>query len=178
MTVHVRVCTECGEEYRPDIPRCADCGGMLQDRFDDEDGPAGTDADEAAAGQVVPAEGATEALAGQRAVFVSPRATDLVPLAEALEEEGLVFHMHEQPPQEDVRQASYSLLVAEHDLTRALEVLATLVAPGAEEGALAVATRFEEGRGYASCPACGAETREGALECADCGLAIGGGPAE
>ena len=34
MTDHVRVCRECGEEYRPEIVRCADCGGELEDRYD------------------------------------------------------------------------------------------------------------------------------------------------
>ena len=34
MTDHVRVCRECGEEYRPEIVRCADCGGELEDHYD------------------------------------------------------------------------------------------------------------------------------------------------
>ena len=33
--MHVRVCVECGEEYRPEIAVCADCGGALEDRRDD-----------------------------------------------------------------------------------------------------------------------------------------------
>ena len=36
MTDHVRVCRECGEEYRPEIVRCADCGGELEDRYEGE----------------------------------------------------------------------------------------------------------------------------------------------
>ena len=36
MTDHVRVCRECGEEYRPEVVRCADCGGELEDRFEGE----------------------------------------------------------------------------------------------------------------------------------------------
>ena len=37
MTDHVRVCRECGEEYRPEVVRCADCGGELEDRFEGEE---------------------------------------------------------------------------------------------------------------------------------------------
>ena len=36
MTDHVRVCRDCGEEYRPEIVRCADCGGELEDRYEGE----------------------------------------------------------------------------------------------------------------------------------------------
>jgi hypothetical protein len=32
----VRVCRECGEEYRPDVLVCADCGGELETRRADE----------------------------------------------------------------------------------------------------------------------------------------------
>ena len=33
MEVHVRVCRDCGEEYRPEIAVCADCGGELEDVY-------------------------------------------------------------------------------------------------------------------------------------------------
>ena len=36
MQVHIRVCRECGEEYRPHIVSCADCGGELEDVYEDE----------------------------------------------------------------------------------------------------------------------------------------------
>ena len=36
MPDHVRVCRDCGEEYRPEIVRCADCGGELEDRYEGE----------------------------------------------------------------------------------------------------------------------------------------------
>ena len=36
MATHVRVCRDCGEEYRPEVVRCADCGGVLEYRFEGE----------------------------------------------------------------------------------------------------------------------------------------------
>ena len=36
--MHVRVCVECGEEYRPEVAQCADCGGDLEDRHLGEGG--------------------------------------------------------------------------------------------------------------------------------------------
>ena len=48
--MHVRVCVDCGEEYRPQITACADCGGRLEDR--DDDGASGSSAG--------PADGETE----------------------------------------------------------------------------------------------------------------------
>jgi hypothetical protein len=172
MSAHVRVCRDCGEEYRPEIVSCADCGGELEDRFEGDEG-----GDDAPAAVTVVDPGPD--LSGHRPVFVSPRAADLVELADALREAGISFHFLEQPAQEEVRQASYALLVREQDLEAALRALAPLVAPEVEEGeAHAVASQFEEGRGYVRCPACGAETREGSPECAECGLALAGGPAE
>ena len=173
MSARVRVCRECGEEYRPEIVRCADCGGELEDRFEDEAGEGG-DGEPSAAPQAA----AGPDLSGHRPVFVSPRAADLVELADELREAGLSFHFLEQPAQEETRQASYSLLVREADVEAALRALAPLVAPEAGDEAHAVASQFEEGRGYVRCPACGAETRQGAAECPECGLSIAGGPAE
>src|SRR4029079_9217687 len=44
--MHVRICPECDEEYRPEIVTCVDCGATLEDRYENEDdeereGPAG-----------------------------------------------------------------------------------------------------------------------------------------
>lgn len=175
MPVHVRICRDCGEEYRPGITSCADCGGELEDRFLD---------DEALAPPAAPDGLAAEAEAGpdlsqHRAVFVSGRAADLVPLAEALKEAGIPFHLVESPAEEERRAASYSLLVREGDAAKALRVLSPLLAPGeAAEAVPGVEVHFEEGRGYVRCPACGREQAPGALECPDCGLALGAeGPA-
>jgi hypothetical protein len=168
MTEQVRVCRECGEEYRPEAVRCADCGGELELRELDEYGkpvpPAGTPAEPAARAVVLE----------RRIVFVAPRAAEVVPLAEALQDAEIEYHLAEQPAGAEGTATRYALLVAEKDAEAALRALAPLIAPEEEHGELhGVESRFEEGRGYVQCPACGAEQPKGAVECAECGLALG-----
>jgi hypothetical protein len=167
--VHVRVCRDCGEEYRPEIVTCADCGGELEDRFlGDEAAPEAAPPAPASA----PAPGPD--LSQHRPVFESGQARDLVPFAEALKQGGIAFHLVESPAEEEVRAASYSLLVHESDAAAALRLLSSLLAPAeGAEAAPAVEAHFEEGRGYVRCPACGQEQAAGAVECPECGLALG-----
>jgi predicted amidophosphoribosyltransferase len=163
MQVHVRVCKECGEEYRPDIVVCADCGGELEDVFEDEDAPSPRRQESA--------EPETVDLSEHRAVFQTGRATDLVPLAERLKEAGMEFHLVEGGAAG--APASYSLVVRETEVKAALEALADLVAPHEEgESVHALETHYESGR-YVKCPACGAEQGSGRAECAECGLTLG-----
>jgi hypothetical protein len=164
MQVHVRVCKECGEEYRPDIVSCADCGGELEDVFEEEGAPSPR--------RQEPAEPETLDLSDHRAVFQTARATDLVPLAERLKESDIGFHLVEGG---DKGAASrYSLVVREDDAKAALEALADLVAPHAEGDEVhALETHYEAGRGYVKCPACGAQQGSGMGECAECGLTLG-----
>jgi ssDNA-binding Zn-finger/Zn-ribbon topoisomerase 1 len=160
--MHVRVCRDCGEEYRPDVVRCADCGGELEDRFGDEGGGA------------PPEETAAAELAGYRVLFLTPRAADLVPMAERLREARLEYRLAEQSGAEG-GPARYALLVPEGDAASALQVLADIVAPHEDkEGIHAVETRFDAEHGYLECPACGARTAGGAAECPECGLGLGG----
>ena len=168
MSQHVRVCRECGEEYRPEALRCADCGGELEDRQLDDDGnPIPV------AGAVAPPAPAAP-LIERRIVFVAPRAAEVVPLAEALREAGIEYHLAEQPATAEGASARYALLVAEQDATAALRALAPLIASDEEHGELhAIESRFEPGRGYVECPACGAAQAPGAAECAECGLMLG-----
>ena len=169
MTEHVRVCRDCGEEYRPGVVRCADCGGELEDRHPD-------------AGNVAPADAAEEEaaaaeLASQRVLFLTPRATDLVPMAERLRETGIEYRLAEQrqPGAAEGAPARYALLVKDGDARSALVALAAIVAPHEEaEGIDAVETRFDAEKGYALCPACGTHVASGAVECRECGLGLGG----
>jgi ribosomal protein L32 len=164
MQVHVRVCKECGEEYRPDITVCADCGGDLEDIYEEEG--------------AVPAPGRQETeeteavdLSDHREVFQTARAPDLVPLAERLGEQGVPFHLVEGGAAG--APARYSLLVPEAEVRRALEALADLVAPHAVSDQVhALETHYEAGR-YVRCPACGAQQGSGLAECAECGLTLG-----
>jgi hypothetical protein len=166
MTDHVRVCRECGEEYRPQVARCADCGGELEDRYggEGEEGPAH------------PAPEAAAELSGYHVLFVTPRAADLVPLAERLRNTGLECRLAEQPAPPEGAPPRYALLVRDADAADALGALADLVAPHEDAaGVHAVETRFQPGRGYVQCPACGAEAAAGAAECQECGLGLAGG---
>jgi len=164
--MHVRVCRDCGEEYRPDVVRCADCGGELEDLHE-----GGTDG-------AVPApapEAAAPDLAGQRVLFLTPRAADLVPMAERLREASLAYRLAEQRPTTEGAPVRYALLVPDEGAKEALRAVADLLAPHDEGGDVhAVETRFDAERGYVECPACGARTAPGAAECPDCGLGLGG----
>lgn len=172
MTTHVRVCVECGEEYQPVVTRCADCGGELEDRqLDDRGNPiVDEDAAEDDGGPASP-----EPAAARRVIFVTPKAAELVPLADALREAGLEYHLAEQPPQAEGAATRYALLVGESDAAPALQAVAHLLTDedGTPEDLHAVETRFDPGRGYVECPACGASQTPGAAECAECGLTLG-----
>jgi hypothetical protein len=169
MPVHVRVCRECGEEYRPGVVRCADCGGELEDRFEGDEGNAS-----AAAGRHEPAD-----LAGYRVLFVTPRAADLVPMAERLREKGVDYRLAEPPGRAEGAPSRYALLVKDAEAASALEALADLVAPHEDrEGFHAVETRFDTEHGYRECPACGTQTATGTAECPECGLVLAGAEGE
>jgi hypothetical protein len=164
MYEHVRVCRECGEEYRPEIVRCADCGGELEDVF-----PGAGDT----AGHAEPDPAAE--LTGYRVLFQTARATDLVPMAERLREGGTPYRLAEQPGSAEGAPPRYALLVREEGAAAALAALAGLIAPHEHAADVhAVETRFDAERGYLQCPACGAAPPAGARECPECGLGLGG----
>jgi ribosomal protein L32 len=166
MDAHVRVCRDCGEEYRPHVVRCADCGGELEDRHGGEgtEAPAPARPDEAAA-----------ELLGYRALFMTPRAADLVPMVERLREARLEHRLAEQPGTGEGAPPRYALLVRDGDAASALRVLADIVAPHEEaEDIHAIETRFDAEHGYLECPACGARTASGTVECPECGLGLAG----
>ena len=166
--MHVRICRDCGEEYRPEIAVCADCGGPLEDRWDDA-GEVRTKVPRPPA----PSEPEAPDLGGYRAVFVTSQAAVLVPLAECLREAAIEFLLHESAKDPRAPAASFSLLVHDEDAGRALRELAPLLAGGEESGRFhAVESAFEAGA-YRNCPACEIELPAAASECPDCGLALG-----
>jgi ssDNA-binding Zn-finger/Zn-ribbon topoisomerase 1 len=171
MPVHVRVCRECGEEYRPGVVRCADCGGELEDRFEGE-------AEGARPSSATREEPPSE-LVGYRVLFLTPRAADLVPMAERLRESGVEYRLGEPPGRVEGAPARYALLVKDADAAGALAALADLVAPHeGTDGVHAVESRFDGEHGYRQCPACGAQTAKGAAECPECGLGLAGAEGE
>ena len=167
MAFHVRVCRECGEEYRPNIVRCADCGGELEDVYEDAGGAPPRPP--APAPEAPPPD-----LSNHRPLFESARAADLVPFAEALREAEVPFRLAEKGPAHEEGSVLYQLLVHENDAKAALDVLQALLAPNVDgDAASALETSFEPGRGYVQCPACGARQASGAAECPECGLSLG-----
>jgi hypothetical protein len=167
--VHVRICRDCGEEYRPEIAVCADCGGTLDDRWDD----AGEAVRTRIPGPAAPSEPEAPDLSGFRAVFVTSQAAVLVPLAECLREASIEFLLHESAKDPHAPAASFSLLVHDEDAGRALRELAPLLAGGEESGRFHVVESAFEAGAYRNCPACEIELPAGADECPECGLALG-----
>ncbi len=170
MPAQVKVCRGCGEEYRLDAVSCADCDGELEVRQLDESGavlgPEGGDEETS--------DTQRDELLEHRVVFVTPRAADLVPLAEALRDDGIAYRLAEQPAGTGGGPSRYALLVPDDEAKAALSTLAPLIAPHEEPDEVqGVEARFEPERGYVQCPACGADQIPGAVECAACGLGLG-----
>jgi predicted amidophosphoribosyltransferase len=159
--MHVRVCPECEEEYRPEIATCADCGAALVDRAVDEQGRP--------LAEPVVAEGEQVTLV---ALYSGPAAA-LKPLAEALAAAGVA-----QRFVPIANQSGLTLAVAQEDGPRALAALTAFHGRGTELGISELAATFEGGHEAHehACPACGAAVPADASECPDCGLDWGGGP--
>lgn len=150
--MHVRVCPDCGEEFRPEIVTCSDCGATLVDRWEDE----GAGAPEA---EVPEGGGAAEILPNVRVpadyepVASATTASEIEPLAHRLGQEGIAFAVTGSVH-------LFTLLVPKADLERAVSLLGQ--------------AELEPEPGNA-CPACGADAR-GAAECPECGLALAADP--
>jgi uncharacterized OB-fold protein len=169
MPTHVRICRDCGEEYRPGVVRCADCGGELEDRFEGQE-------------EALPPKAASEEPAPRpadvRALFVTSYAADLVPMAERLREAGIQYRLGEASARAEGAPSRYGLFVSEEDAAEAMKALADVVAPGGAEAARSVEAGFDKEQGYLECPACGTRTAAGTTECPECGLVLGGAEGE
>lgn len=162
--MHVRVCVDCGEEYRPDVQACADCGGRLEDRF--EDAPRPRKEPEVKKTPAIDLSGHTE-------VFVARQASHVLDAAEALREAGLSSRIVEATEGPE-KQPTFRLFVRQEDAPQAVRALAPFHGfEGDPDQLLAVDSGFEPGLGYAQCPACGSNVPAGAKECPECGLLLG-----
>jgi hypothetical protein len=159
----VRVCPECGEEFRPEIVSCSDCGALLEDRFEGDDAPLVTGASRESGG--APTEGPPAPPAFVR-LFRADRAAEIEPLAERLGRAGLPYRVR-------TAQLGFELLIAEGDREAAYSVLGDALPP--DPSSLDDAP-FDPESGYAACPACGCRLAPGAPECPECGLGVGAGP--
>ena len=146
--MHVRVCRDCGEEYRPEIAVCADCGGVLTDSDAQESSPRAPESER------LPLPD----LSGYCSVFQTREPRDLRAAAEALGDAGLAFNVVESRAQNEDRRSILSIHVREEDASSALRALAPLHGPEA----VAYAERPEND---SSCPACETTVPAGAPEC-------------
>ena len=160
----MRVCRDCGEEYRPEIASCTDCGGTLEDRHEAEPDETGWGVEKE--------EPRTEPdLSGYCQIYGTDRVHALVPLAERLRERGLAFHLAEGARSSRRSSARYYLLVPASTAVEAWREVAPLLE---EAGAPMPDTEPEFADGaYRRCPACGAEITGAPPECRDCGIALG-----
>jgi RNA polymerase subunit RPABC4/transcription elongation factor Spt4 len=150
--MQVKVCVDCGEEYRPDIQVCADCGGQLEPRPGDEERPR-------AAMPASEERSADPDADFTTTVLHADRASDLRTEADRLVEAGIDFRLRASG-----RGAGYELLVTAEDRERALESLGLLTdAPSAPGGERA-------------CPACGTAVQKDVTDCPECGLTVGDEP--
>jgi len=161
----VRHCPSCHTDYRPEIQRCAECGGELVTRNEE------SEPDQEAAPLPEPPAGE------YRSLYYSTDADELVPLADALAGAGIPFRI-DTTKQDDVTlvpHARFDLKVREEERERARKLLEAL--PEAAEMELvddAAEKGYDPQTGYRNCPACSAALSSGSLKCPECGLALEG----
>jgi hypothetical protein len=165
--MHVRRCRDCGEEYRPEVALCADCGGLLEDA-DDEGVPFGARPrpDREAAAEPAPAPIPD----GYLTVYVGRDLREIHSLADCLGEHEIPFHLEHDAGERGQAPSTFSLLVPEPEAPRARRAIAPLLPHGADPEA--VDRAFHPETGYGECPACTAPIPPGAPACPDCGLAM------
>jgi predicted amidophosphoribosyltransferase len=164
--MHVRVCRDCGEEYRPEILVCADCGGVLEDVTDFGAHESGALAPESE--RIPPPD-----LTGHRSVFQTREPRDLAAAAEALREAGLAFHVVEARVQNEERRSTLSIFVRDESAESATRLLAPLHGPEAVAYAERSKDRpLDTEEGNTTCPACDTAVPAGAPECPECGLVL------
>jgi hypothetical protein len=154
--MHTRYCPNCDDEFRPDIVRCSDCGGELEDRYDEEYGGERRD------GEAAPPE--PEAAPEEyRPVFGCMESATLKEAAGVLAAAGVPFRA-------TGCSTGFQLLVREADQSAAAAALQ------GREGVLGVPADAEPSVGAegGACPACGASVPAAAVECPECGLVVGG----
>jgi hypothetical protein len=154
--MHVRICPECGEEFRPEIVHCSDCGALLEDRHDDE-GAGALPVDPSALAEPAPA-----APEDYLPVFTSAGSDELKAAAASLAAAGVAFRASGSA-------LSFQLLVRADDYAAAAQAL------GGRDGAVIVTPESVTAGDGASCPACSTALAPGSLECPECQLVLGEG---
>ena len=154
--MHVRCCPECGEEFRPEIVNCSDCGALLQDRYEDEAGPPAVAPPVAAPPEAVEGPPSADDYAP---VFTAIDSVGIRRAAAALADAGVVFRVSGSA-------TGFRLLVPLGSYDAAMEALR------GREGAVSSLPDTDPVP-ESHCPSCGAEVPAGAVECPECGLVVG-----
>lgn len=154
--MHTRYCPNCDDEFRPDIVLCSDCGGELEDRYDEEDAGERQGAEATAPGPDAPPE-------EYRPVFGCMESATLKEAAACLAAAKIPFRA-------TGCSTGFQLLVREADQSAAVASLQ------GRERVLGVPDDAEPtvGAEGGACPACGTAVPAAALECPECGLVVGG----
>jgi hypothetical protein len=148
---------------------CLDCGVPLKDA-DDEQVPFEARPRPGNALDPPPVE--RRPPEGYVPVYSGRDVGDVEPLAAAMQEAEIAFHVQETAERPGRSAASYSLYVPEPEAARARRVMAPLLGEGVDPEALD--RSFDPEAGYAQCPACSAQIPGGAEACPDCGLGVSG----
>jgi hypothetical protein len=155
--MHVRYCVSCEEEFRPEIVRCSDCGGDLEDRYEEENG-----------------EGRGPANAAETAADLEEPPAEYLPVfgcrdSQSLKEAAACLAAARIPFRASGSSTGFRLLVRKADES------AAGVALQGREGTLAVTDDAQPSVSAEGgpCPACGANVPAGALECPECALVVG-----
>jgi len=161
----IRHCPSCNIDYRPEIQRCAECGGELEVRNEESD----SEQEPAPLPEPPPGE--------YRSLYYSADLDEMGPLADALARAGIPFRI-DTTKQGDVTlvpHARYDLKVRDEEREKARQLLEALPEAG-EIGLVddAAEKGYDPKTGYRNCPACSAALPSGALKCPECGLALEG----
>jgi hypothetical protein len=172
--MRVRICADCGEEFRPEVAVCSDCGGTLVDQWDGDqgdgeiEGPIPEEGRRAASAAAPPAEPETRPLAWAQ------QARELVPAADLLRAASLPFQIAARQVEGEERPRGYELRVRDEDRDPARAALASVA--GTESGITlldANAADLPAHEPGSRCPACETEVPAGLAECPGCGLGLG-----
>ncbi len=171
MLLAFKVCRRCGEEYRLEIERCADCGGDLEARYDDGRGGVVPATDQAVTAGELGQTSADPSPLGESTIYSGRAAADLKPLADRLIDVQIPFRFVCHRPTAPMEPARFELVVDNDNRAHAFEVVAPLL-DADPEALVAVERAFDAEAGYRSCPACGQALNSRAAKCPACALAL------
>jgi double zinc ribbon protein len=152
--IYLRWCPACGEEYQPHMTRCLDCAVALEDKLE---GASLSDEPPPVVESSLPPGDYRVIAAGLSAPRVETLVQSFISAGIPVKVESAGYALRLSARNEE-RSAALAILEGEGVIPRQ---------PDPSEPAVAAAG--------GPCPACGKEIGPGTLECAECGLRLGGG---